>query len=70
MKHAAILIGVLVLLAMALVSHGQGSNLRVNGGTSLPSQCTVGDLFVKTDGAAHLRLEYCYATDSWEIAGN
>ena len=38
-------------------------------GTSVPSVCTIGETFVKTDAVAGKNLYICTATDVWSVQG-
>lgn len=42
-----------------------GQNIRPNAGTSLPSTCTVGDLYFKSDATAGQNIYECAATNTW-----
>jgi len=42
---------------------------KVSNGTSAPSACAIGDLFIDTDAAAGQRLLVCEATNTWRPQG-
>ena len=49
---------------------GKTATAPVKAGTTLPSTCTVGDLFYKTDATAGQNLYGCTSTDTWTQLGS
>lgn len=55
-----------VFVGLLLVGSLYAQSVRNSVGTSLPSNCTAGDEFMKSDAAAGQKKYICIATNTWE----